>query len=252
MIMEKLLDEFVKRSQKILREDLAGIYLHGSAVMGCFNPEKSDVDLIVIVSRALAEETRRAFMEMIVELNAQGPAKGIEMSIVTKDVCRPFVYPTPFELHFSAGHLRWYLEDPDGYLRKMRGADKDLAAHFTIIRARGRCLYGAPVEEVFGEVPRQDYLDSICFDVAEAREEITEYPMYLILNLARVLAFCRDGAVFSKKEGGEWAIKHLPEEFHPLVRTALKEYMEGGNADYDPECSKRYAEYMLEQIDMEK
>ena len=199
MIMEKLLDEFVKRSAKILGEDLTGIYLHGSAVMGCFNPEKSDVDLIVVVSRALAEETRRAFMEMVVELSARGPAKGIEMSIVTKDVCRPFVYPTPFELHFSAGHLGWYLEDPDGYLREMRETDKDLAAHFTIIRARGRCLYGAPIEEVFGEVPKKDYLDSIYFDIAGAREEITEYPMYLVLNLARVLAFCRDGAVFSKK-----------------------------------------------------
>ena len=34
-------------------------------------------------------------------------------------------------------------------------------------------------------------------------EEITQYPMYLTLNLARVLAFREEGRVLSKKEGGE-------------------------------------------------
>ena len=34
-------------------------------------------------------------------------------------------------------------------------------------------------------------------------EEITQYPMYLTLNLARVLAFREEGVVLSKKEGGE-------------------------------------------------
>ena len=43
---------------------------------------------------------------------------------------------------------------------------------------------------------------------------------------------------------------HLPEEFRPLVRTALREYTEGGNAVSDRERSKKYSEYMLEQIAM--
>lgn len=54
-----------------------------------------------------------------------------------------------------------------------------------IINKRGVCLYGAPVKEVFAEVPRSDYLDSICFEVEDAAEETTLYPMYLTLNLAR-------------------------------------------------------------------
>ena len=41
------------------------------------------------------------------QLAGGNATKGIEMSIVTKTVCNPFVYPTPFELHFSAMHIGW-------------------------------------------------------------------------------------------------------------------------------------------------
>lgn len=34
--IEKLLNAFVEASQKILEDNLVGIYLHGSASMGCF------------------------------------------------------------------------------------------------------------------------------------------------------------------------------------------------------------------------
>ena len=246
--MQEVLDAFVKRSREILKEQLCGIYLHGSAVMGCFSPVKSDIDLIVVVEHTVADETKRAFMNMTVALNAAAPPKGIEMSVVTRGMCRPFVYPTPYELHFSAGHLDWYRRDPDEYIREMKGTDKDLAAHFTVIRARGKCLWGLPIEEVFGEVPREDYLDALWYDVEGAGEEITQYPMYLILNLARVLAFCRDGIVVSKEEGGLWAIDHLPAAFHPLIRDALREYTKGESVVYDASRAKGYAEYMLEQI----
>ena len=196
---DSLIQGFVERSRSILRENLVGIYLHGSAVMGCFNPEKSDVDLIVVVDEPLSDPVKRAFMDMVVMCSAMGPAKGIEMSVVLRRVCKPFVYPTPFELHFSVGHMQWYKEAPEEYIREMNGTDKDLAAHFTIITHRGKCLYGAPIKDVFAEVPSRDYMDSLWYDIESAAEEITAYPMYLTLNLARVLAYKEGGLILSKK-----------------------------------------------------
>ena len=153
---DNLINDFVERSKEILRDDLVGVYLHGSLVMGCFNPQKSDIDLIIVVDRPLSDPVKKEYMEMVVGCNALGPAKGIEMSIVLREVCKPFVYPTPYELHFSAGHLDWYKDDPDDYIRRMNGTDKDLAAHFTVINKRGRCLYGLPIKDVFAEVPSDD------------------------------------------------------------------------------------------------
>ena len=249
--LSDILAVFVEKSVQILQDQLAGIYLHGSAAMGCFNPAKSDVDLIVVVKDSVPDTVKRAYMDMVTELNGLGPAKGIEMSIVRQSVCKPFVYPTPFELHFSAAHLAWYRRDPEDYIAKMKGGDQDLAAHFTVIRRRGICLYGAPVQETFAEVPAPDYTDSIWNDVADAENEIAGNPMYLILNLARVLAYCRDGLVLSKKEGGEWALKALPGTYHSLIRDALREYAGGAEISYNAVLAGDFAAYMIKRIRQE-
>ena len=154
-VKNEIIERFASRSTKILKEKLTGIYLHGSAAMGCYQPKKSDLDFMVVVNENLTDAEKREYMDMVLELDAEGPAKGIEMSVVTKDVCNPFVYPTPFILHYSRRHTEWYRTNPEDYIRKMNGTDKDLAAHFTVIRGRGLCLYGLPVDEVFGVVPER-------------------------------------------------------------------------------------------------
>ncbi|MCR5459688.1 MAG: DUF4111 domain-containing protein [Acetatifactor sp.] len=240
--------QFTKQSRTILGDNLTGVYLHGSAVMGCYNPEKSDVDLIVVVNDSLSDDVKRKFMDMIMTLNDEGPAKGIEMSIVRKADCNPYLYPTPFELHFSAMHVGWYRDNPEDYIKKMKGTDADLAAHFTIIQKRGKRLYGAPIDEVFAIVPQADYVDSIWNDIADAEEEITDHPTYLTLNLARVLAYLKDGLVLSKKEGGEWALNNVPDSYHRLIKAALSEYAGAMDLSYDAELAKDYAGYMVGEI----
>ena len=148
--MNKMAERFAERSAEILGENLVGVYLHGSAAMGCYNPAKSDLDLIVVTGESPDDDCKRAYMDMVMEIHALLSGKdaghsGIEMSIVRRNVCNPFVYPTPFELHFSAMHQEWYRRDPEDYIRKMKGTDKDLAAHFTVIRHRGRCLAGRQI-----------------------------------------------------------------------------------------------------------
>ena len=249
MSPDSILQQFVAFSQQTFADNLVGVYLHGSAAMGCYNPKKSDLDFIVVVRDSLTLEQKREFMEDLIPLHLKTPTKGIEMSVVKRSVCASFVYPTPFELHFSGGHLDWYQEDPEDYMRKMCGVDPDLAAHFTVILKRGICLFGTPIAEVFGPVPAADYLDSIRLDVADAREDIMVNPLYVTLNLARVLAFIEDGVVFSKKEGGIWALEHLPERYHAQVRKALQEYTEGAAVMYDAAESDAYAEYVLGLID---
>lgn len=246
--LNKLLNGFTERSKEILGDNLVGIYLHGSAVMGCFNPKQSDIDLIIAVERPLSDPVKRAYMETVTAYSAMGPKKGIEMSVVLRSVCKPFVYPTPFELHFSEGHAAWYRSNPDDYIRRMNGTDKDLAAHFTIINRRGVCLYGAPIPEVFETVPADDYMDSMWFDVEGAAEEIVKHPTYLTLNLTRVLAFKEDGLVLSKKEGGEWALDRLPAEYCPLIENALCAYTENAEVVYDNDLAVRYAAYVLDRI----
>lgn len=253
---EELLAAFVEQSCHILGDNLMGIYLHGSAVMGCFNPAESDIDLILVVKDEVPDTTKRQFMDMVVELNSRAPKKGLELSIVKEEVCKPFVYPTPFELHFSVAHLNWYRTNQEDYVAKMKGTDKDLAAHFTIIYHRGQVLYGKAIREVFAEVSHEAYMDSIWCDIEGAAEDILDSPMYIILNLCRVLGYKEEGLILSKKEGGEWMLGKLAEgdhgtltdDFSGLIATALKEYATGLKMEFQETLAKQFAEYMLKKI----
>lgn len=248
--IQELLDRFTAESRHILGDNLTGIYLHGSAVMACFNPVKSDIDLILVVKDEVIDNTKRQFMDMVVNLNKQAPEKGLELSIVKEEVCKPFAYPTPFELHFSMAHLNWYLTNPGDYMAKMKGTDKDLAAHFTIIYHRGQVLYGKEIREVFAEVSHEDYMDSIWCDIEGAVEDILENPMYIILNLCRVLGYKEEGLILSKKEGGEWMLGKLAAEdgYTKLIRDALKEYTTGVKMEPEETLAQQFAEEMLERI----
>lgn len=247
-ILANLTKSFVEQSQRILGNNLTGIYLHGSAVMGCFNEKKSDIDLLVVVNTTVPDEIKCQYMDMVVELNAYAPEKGIELSIVRKDVCNPFVYPTPFELHFSVSHLEWYKTNPSDYIDKMKGTDKDLAAHFTITYHKGKCLCGKEIKDVFSKVSKEFYFDSIWHDIKNAKEEISANPAYIILNLCRVLAYTEDELILSKKEGGNWGIDNVPEKYHQLILQALEEYSSGEPMQQDENCAYNYAAYMLDRI----
>ncbi len=247
-ILDSITSTFVDNSRNILGDNLLGIYLHGSAVMGCFNEKKSDIDLLVVVNTIISNEVKARYMDMVVELNKQAPQKGIEFSIVRKSVCKPFIYPTPFELHFSAMHLQWFITNPLDYINKMNGTDKDLAAHITIIYHRGKCLYGEEIPDIFQEVDKNYYFDSIKGDIEDAVEEISENPTYIILNLCRVLAYKKSELVLSKKEGGAWGINNLPDQYHSLISQALDEYSSDKPIVINSIYLHEYAIYMLEQI----
>ncbi|MBP3611062.1 MAG: DUF4111 domain-containing protein [Lachnospiraceae bacterium] len=246
---QKLLHDFIAQSRAILKENLVGLYLHGSAAMGCFHPKKSDIDLLVVIKESMTNEKKRQYMDMVVELNKRAPEKGIELSIVKEEVCKPFVYPTPFELHFSITHLHWYQSNPEEYVEKMKGTDKDLAAHVTITYNRGQVLCGKEISSVFAEVSPTAYMDSIWSDIENAAEDILENPVYVILNLCRVLAYKKERLIVSKQEGGDWGMKHISQpEYRALVLAALEAYQTGKTMVSEGMPAQEFAEYMLEQI----
>lgn len=243
-----LLHDFVDATHKMLGDNLVGIYLHGSAAMGCFHPGSSDIDLIVVTKDALDFDTRRAYVDTMVTLSRRAPKKGLEVSVVRRAVCNPFVYPTPFEFHFSPMYLDVCVNAPDMYAQSTGHSDPDLAAHFMIIRRRGHVLFGEDIPAVFGEVDRKYYMDSIWGDVQGAEADILSDPVYIVLNLPRVLAYAREGLVLSKAEGGRWALDHLPVGFQTLVEQAMCEYGGGARMGADSDTLTAYARFMLRAI----
>lgn len=222
-----LLEKVSGTYQALLGDRLVGIYLHGSLAMGCFREECSDVDFLVVTSDEPTLNQKQAMIETLLALSPQAPQKGFEMSVVLARDLKPFRYPTPFCLHYSNMHMEVAKRDVLQYCENMRGTDVDLAAHCMITRACGKALIGKPVNEVFGEVPREDYLDSICLDMDNAEQDVSQDPSYVLLNLMRVLAYLKDGEITSKAQGGQWGIENLSGADRQILRQALDAYTTG-------------------------
>jgi streptomycin 3"-adenylyltransferase len=245
--LQTLTDDLVN----LLAGNLIGVYVHGSLAMGCFNPRHSDLDLLVISQRHLEPVTRRSLAEILLQRSCV--PQPVELSVLTHNDIMPWKYPTPFAFHYSEMWRDQIERDlANGNWRHWNDSvrtDPDLAAHITITRHRGIRIYGAPIPDVFPEVPVNDYLASIIEDITGALDAIQEDPIYAVLNTCRVWAFINSGLICSKHEGGMWALSRVPKTLHPVVATALQGYADGyERVHFDPAALAIFATYMRARL----
>ncbi|MBK5112247.1 MAG: DUF4111 domain-containing protein [Candidatus Heimdallarchaeota archaeon] len=247
--IKDILNSIVEIFQSNLDNKLEAIYLHGSLALGCFNPNISDIDLLVIVNCQLSIETKKQIIKEIIHLSDSSkiPKKGLEFSVVQLKFLHDFVHPTPFELHYSPSWREKYRTNTFDY--DQHKEDRDLAAHFTITYHRGLCLFGKAIINVIPEIPEADYIDSLIYDVEDYTEVILKDPVYVILNLCRVLYFLREKKVASKIEGGLWAINQYPDTNISLISAALDLY-KGVLSEYNfnTEQLQQFNQFMLKEV----
>ncbi|MBS4219857.1 DUF4111 domain-containing protein [Bacillus sp. FJAT-49711] len=218
-LIEKMKDE--------LDSNLVGIYLHGSLAMGSYYRPKSDIDLIIVVDHKLENKMARGVGRAIALESIKRPTLGDnELSIITKDVAKQVPVPTPFELHYSSEWADMILNNEVDYSKEV--TDSDLPSHLTYVFQRGICLYGQPIQDIFGQYPWHLFMEAVISDLEWIleNENILESPYYSILNICRVFQLVHENIqkVHSKDEGGEWGLLHLPETFHQLIQRALDVY----------------------------
>ena len=245
---EQLMQVIKDRYHTILQDNLVGIYLHGSLAAGCFLWERSDIDFLVVVRRTLSDDKKIALVETLHRLSPEAPPKGFEMSVILEKYCRDIPYPIPYELHYSKGYQSDFEQDAQGFCSRMHGVDPDLTAHILNLYVHGQAVFGPGIPRVFDRVKREDALCAIRFDVEDAEGHLNENPVYFVLNLARAVAYCRDGAVLSKKEGGEWALRHMSTDHQRVIQAALNAYETGLDMFYDEGQAEDFCFDALEEI----
>ena len=213
-----LLDKLSCAIQEILGDNLVGIYLHGSIAQKAFRWNASDVDFLLVVQSEPSDDAKRQLLDTTLRLSEIAPPKGLEWSVVTLADSLHVSHPVPFCLHYSIAHTQRYLTSPEEYIQHMKGRDGDLAAYFAVVRQCGIILYGKPIEDVFGPVPKDFVMDSFRQNVAD-----DDSPNG-ILNRCRYEAYRQDGVMLSKIDGAQWALKHLPIDLHARILSAIKAY----------------------------
>jgi predicted nucleotidyltransferase len=216
------INTLVESCQQIIGDNLIGVYLHGSLATGCHNPDRSDIDLLIVTERGMDVDTKRALAELFLRYERQ--PRQLEVSSLTWAQLHPWQYPTPFDFHNGD----WIESDlASGAWRHWNESvrtDPDLAAHITITNHRGIVLFGKPIADVFPVIPPEHYRESILLDFDWGLERIHQRPTYFILNACRIGAYLREGLVLSKDEGGEWCLSYAPDKAKDIIQIALNVY----------------------------
>ena len=239
----------VESVRLLLGQALAGLYLHGSLACGCFNPERSDLDVLVLTTRPVARGAKLGLVKAFLR-RSQAPAP-LEISVVARQDLTPWQHPTPYQLHFSeawrerlraeATSLAW-LAWPDG----AQGTDPDLATHVTMARARGIALLGPPPAQALPDVPPADYLAAILRDSEAALTQPLANSVSTVLNLCRIAWYLRAQVLSSKEEAGVWAQETVRPAHQPLVRQALAAYRGAeAPAAWDADAIRRFGHQVL-------
>lgn len=196
--------------ERCLGERIAGIHLYGSAVDGGLHPY-SDIDLLVTVSEAPPDATRRALMEALLVVSAPpgtSPSlRALEVTVLALEHVVPWRHPARRELQFG----EWLRDDLLAGVVEAPAADPDLAILLTQARASSIAITGPGAQTLFDAVPRADLMSALLDTVAQwnGPEDWAGDERNIILALARSWYTATHGEITSKQAAAAWLMERI-------------------------------------------
>ena len=193
-----------------LGSQLVAVYLHGSSVLGDFDPLLSDIDLLGIVDDNTPVAAVMATADVL-RAPRTCPAQGIEASVVAAGAANRPRQPWPFVVHVTTD------DDHKVVFGYERDGDDDLILHYAVTRAAGLAIDGPPAPDVIGEIDAAVIIEQLRGELIWATRHASG--PYTVLNACRALRYDRDRVICSKTDGGLWALKHgiAPEVVTPAL-----------------------------------
>jgi hypothetical protein len=199
--IERYLAALVRVLDARLGEALVGAYLHGSAVLGGWRDDRSDVDVLAVCAASVADVG--ALDDLAEALSVRSlpcPAdRGLEFGLVTAESAAAPCTKPAFELDLTTSSAG---DTPT--LGRGRPGHADYLMHFAVCRAHGRALAGPPPSRVFAEV--QVPMLAACFAAELVWATAHATPAYHVLNACRAWRYAADRELCSKVAGAEWAL----------------------------------------------
>ena len=212
--------------ERILGQTLPGIYLEGSLALGGFQPARSNINIVVVVTEKIAIEQKRELVELLLRISNMPRPLDVYV-LATKDLF-PLQPPLSYELHYNEQLRETLLQEVrDGnwqHWNDTTHADSNLTISLAILQRAGIVLSGKPIEETLPAISEATFKTALVQSLEMARARLPQHPISFVLNACRTVADLQDDAVLSKDAGGEWGLAHLPERFHALIQQSLALY----------------------------
>jgi len=217
--LDELLEEFTASMRAILGENFVALYVQGSFALGDAD-EDSDVDWIAVVEDELTDDQvadLQAMHRRLFGLDTSW-AQHLEGSYIPRALLRG-LDPERTEL--------WFLDN--GASELVRDNHCNTAVVRWVVRERGVALAGPDPKELVDPVSREALRDEMPIAMREWAEWARTIPMsrravtLLVVSFCRILHTLETGAVTSKKEAGEWALRALDPKWADLIQAAMND-----------------------------
>lgn len=207
-------------AQAILGDQFIGMYLHGSLAGGDFDPQRSDVDFLIVTTDELPAEMISALETLHARLNVDSKkwAPKLEGTYIPKRNLRrydPDDGPYP-----CINEGRFYMSRHEHHWVLAR----------CILRERGVVVAGPHPQTLIDPVSANDVRQAVLGFLQEwwwpmldtpTRLQSSEYQAYAVLTMCRALYTLEYGALTSKLIAARWAQQALDGRWRPLIDWAL-------------------------------
>jgi aminoglycoside adenylyltransferase-like protein len=215
--------------------ELVAVYLHGSAVLGGFRWERSDLDILALSRLAMSDEELHSVVRALALLPY--PANGLEFTLMTRHEASQPELPAPrFQLHQTTAGWDRAGKVVDG---REREGDPDLVLHLAVCREHGQRIAGPEPRMALGAVPSQAIESAMSSEIGWARAHASL--SYLVLTAARAWFFAETHQMVSKIDAGEWAAERYAQ---PAVIQAALDAQSGVAAAIPMRAAEPFAEYV--------
>jgi predicted nucleotidyltransferase len=214
--INRLLESLLADIRHIFQDRLIGLYLYGSLTTGDFDPDSSDIDLLVVISsqitapefealRIMHRDFARANHEWEDRIDAVYlPVTALRRFRTEKS---PIVISPGEPLHVREGE-----------------ALRDWLQNWYIVRESGIALCGSPPNAIIPPITHNEFVEAVRRYAAEVSERVRrgdrKSQSYAILTLCRALYVHRIGKQASKRQAAIWVQEQFP-SWSRLIERAL-------------------------------
>lgn len=206
--------------KEIFGQDLLGMYLYGSSVLGGLQ-KYSDIDLFVVANRATTRGEKAKLVTALLKISGiymKSKKLPIEMTIVEKSEINPWRYPPRFDFQYGEW-LRTEFEcgNIEPWLTKEM---PDLALLITQILLASHTLEGANPNQLLCQIPYKDFIAATIDALPNLMTDLDSDVRNVLLTFARIWSTVATDTIRSKPAAATWVINRLPEKYRPVMERA--------------------------------